>query len=107
MSVLMTFWVKGDPRKLEEYARANPDTLRKITDLAKQHGLIAHRFYGTEDGQIMVVDEWPDAQSFQAFFPQAEGLIRPMMEAVGATSPPGINFWRKLETGDDVGWESS
>jgi hypothetical protein len=27
-----------------------------------------------------------------------------MMEAVGAQGEPGINFWRKLDTHDEVGW---
>ena len=31
--------------------------------------------------------------------------IEPLMQQV-ATSEPVISFWRKLETGDDVGWES-
>jgi hypothetical protein len=29
-----------------------------------------------------------------------------MMQAVGAQGEPGINFWRKLETHDEVGWGS-
>jgi hypothetical protein len=52
----------------------------------------------------MVIDEWPDAASFQAFFAADEAAIGPMMAQV-ATSEPEITFWRKLETGDDIGWE--
>lgn len=103
MSVMMTMWVQGDPGKLEEHAAANAEEMRSIVDSAKSHGLIAHRFYGS-DGQIMVVDEWPDEQSFQSFFQENQSRIEPMMQAVGAQSEPGINFWRKLDTGDEVGW---
>jgi quinol monooxygenase YgiN len=105
MSVIMTMWVKGDPNRLEEYAASNEEQVRSIRDLAKNHGLIAHRFYGSE-GQIMVIDEWPDEQSFQSFFEEAGDQIRGMMEAVGASGQPGINFWRKLDSRDEVGWES-
>ena len=106
MSVIMTFRVKGDPKRLEQLAAENPDKLPAIAERAKDHGLIAHRFYGSDDGSIMVVDEWPDAESFQRFFESARSEIEPAMQEVGVTSEPEIRFWRKLETGDDVGWES-
>jgi len=103
MSVIMTFRVAGDPDKLEQLASERGDVLRGLSDRAKEHGLIAHRFYGA-DGQIMVVDEWPDPESFQRFFDSARGEIEPMMQQV-ATGEPEITFWRKLETNDDVGWD--
>ena len=58
MSVIMTLRVKGDPEKLEQLADADRGRIRAISDRAKEAGMIAHRFYGSE-GQIMVVDESP------------------------------------------------
>jgi len=104
MSVIMTLWTRGDPEKLEQYASENEQHLQSILERAKEHGLIAHRFYGA-DGQIMVVDEWPDAASFQRFFDSTQEDIGPIMEAAGAQDDPGITFWRKLDTRDDYGWE--
>jgi hypothetical protein len=106
MSVIMTFRIKGDPNKLEQRAGEDPAGMRAIADKAQEHGLIAHRFYGSEDGQIMVVDEWPDPESFQRFFEALRPEIEPMMQEVGATGEPEVIFWRKLETHDEVGWES-
>ena len=106
MSVIMTLRVHGDPKELEQRAAANPDAIRAISDRAKAHGLIAHRFYGSEDGEIMVVDEWPDPESFQSFFAEARSEIEPMMRDVGATSEPEVTFWRKLESHDEVGWDA-
>ena len=103
MSVIMTFRVAGDPDKLEQLAGENGDVLRGISERAKEHGIIAHRFYGSE-GQIMVVDEWPDPESFHRFFESEQETIGPMMEQV-ATGEPEVTFWRKLETGDDIGWD--
>jgi quinol monooxygenase YgiN len=103
VSVIMTLRVTGDPDKLEQHAAENADVVRGIAERAQARGLIAHRFYGS-DGQIMVVDEWPDPASFQAFFEAEQATIGPMMAAV-ATGEPEITFWRKLETGDDIGWE--
>jgi hypothetical protein len=104
MSVIMTMWIQGDPGELERLAGENPDAIRSISKRAEGHGLLAHRFYGSE-GQIMVVDEWPDEQSFQRFFEETRGEIGPMMEQVGASGEPRIVFWRKLETHDEVGWD--
>ena len=107
MSVIMTFRASGDPQELERRAAQNPDAMRSIADRAKEHGLIAHRFYGSEDGrQIMVVDEWPDAQSFQSFFESMRSEIEPMMRDVGVTGEPEVTFWRKLDTHDEVGWDA-
>ena len=75
-----------------------------IVDEAKQAGVIAHRFYGSEDGQIMVIDEWPDGQSFHSFFEATSDRIGPLMQEVGAQGEPDVTVWRKLETHDDVGW---
>jgi heme-degrading monooxygenase HmoA len=105
MSVIVTVLVNGEPAKLEEHAAANPDAIRSISARAEAKGLIAHRFYGSDDGRVMVIDEWPDAESFQSFFSEAGPDIQSMMQQVGVTTEPQVSFWRKLETGDDVGWE--
>jgi hypothetical protein len=104
MSVIMTLRAKGDPAELERRAGGNPDGMRAIVDKAKAHGVIAHRFYGTEDGQIMVVDEWPDRESFEKFFAEARSEIEPLMREVGVTSEPEVTVWRKLDSHDEVGW---
>ena len=104
MSVIMTLWALGDPQKLESVAADNPDRIRGIADHAKEHGLIAHRFYGSDDKQIMVIDEWPDPESFQRFFDAARSEIDALMSDAGVTAEPQIRFWRKLDTHDEVGW---
>ncbi|MFL5823882.1 MAG: hypothetical protein ACJ764_10620 [Solirubrobacteraceae bacterium] len=103
MAVIVTILTKGDPKQVEEYASANGDSMQAIIESAKSHGLIAHRFYGS-DGQVLVIDEWPDGDSFHAFFQENSDRIGPIMEAAGAQGPPEINVWNKLETGDDIGW---
>jgi hypothetical protein len=105
MSVIVTVSISGDPAQFEAQAAANPDRIQGILDRAKSHGLIAHRFYGS-DGGFMAIDEWPDPESFQAFFQEAAGDIQAMMGEAGVTSEPEVKFWRKLETNDDVGWDA-
>lgn len=101
MSVLMTLRAVGDPVELERRAAANPEGMVALLESAKTHGLISHRFYGTTDGDIMVLDEWGSEDGFQAFF-AANPQIRELMGEVGVSAPPEIKFWRKLETHDEV-----
>jgi hypothetical protein len=105
MSVIITLQMKGDASALEQYASEHPDAMTGIVEQAKGHGLMAHRFYGDDNGHLMIVDEWPDFGSFQTFFSEAEGEIGPLMGAAGVADRPEITSWRKLETGDSYGWE--
>ncbi|HLY85473.1 MAG TPA: hypothetical protein VKO84_03020 [Gaiellaceae bacterium] len=105
MSVIMTMIAEGDPARLEQFAAANPDKMAAIRDHAVEHGLIAHRFYGS-DGQIMVIDEWPDEQSFLDFFAHMASEIGPMMQEAGITSEPHPVFWQKIESRDAYGWDA-
>ena len=104
MSVLVTIWMRGDAKKFEQIAADDPNRMRSIADRGKEHGAMAHRFYATDDGDVMVIDEWPDAESFNRFFESMGPEIGPLMQEAGVTGEPAIRFWRKLETGDDIGW---
>jgi hypothetical protein len=101
MSVLMTLRVSGDGTKLEELAARDPGVLQQILDRAKEHGIIAHQFYGSET-EVLVVDEWPDAASSRAFF-EASPEIAGLMQEAGVTTEPEVTFWRKLDTKDSIG----
>jgi quinol monooxygenase YgiN len=107
VSVIMMLQVDGDPAKLEEFAAANPDKMEGIRNRAVEKGLIAHRFFGDDNGHILVVDEWPDAESFQSFFEEAQDEIGSMMQEVGVTSQPQPRFLRVLDSHDKYGWESA
>lgn len=103
MSVIVTVWFMGDPDKFEQLTEDQKDKVSGIAERAKAQGVIAHRFYGSED-QIMVVDEWPDEESFQRFFESEQGEIGPMLAEMGVTSEPQVRVWRVLDTPDQVGW---
>jgi hypothetical protein len=105
MSVIVTMRVSADPTTFEEQLRVRADAIGRILDVAKGHGLIAHRWYAG-DGEVLAADEWPDPESFQAFFAEAQPDIGPVMEAAGVTSPPEVRFWRTLDTDDAVGWDA-
>jgi len=101
MSVLMTLRVKGDATKLEALAAKDPTLIPSVANKGKEMGALYHRFYATDD-EILVVDIWPDAATFQAFFDSTPEIPNIMSEA-GVTTAPEITMWRKLELGDDIG----
>ena len=108
MSVIMMLQVDVDPKTFEEYAAANPDRMKGISDRAVGRGLIAHRFLGNdESGKTMVVDEWEKAEDFMAFFEEVGPDVQALMGDMGVRSEPSPPaFWRVLESQDKQGWES-
>lgn len=102
MSVLMTMRVTGDGAAVEKLGADEAGLFEGVITAAKERGLISHHFFGN-DTEVLVVDEWPDEQSFQSFFEESGPAIGQVMAAAGVTSEPSIEFWRHLNVGDDVG----
>ena len=74
--------------------------LQAISNRGKQHGAIHHQFYSNLAGdEVLVVDEWPDAESFQRFF-EASPDIGEMMGEAGVTNEPRPEFWQAIDTPD-------
>jgi heme-degrading monooxygenase HmoA len=101
MAILVTLKVPADSDKLVQYTKDNPDALTDIVEKAKTYGVISHRFYAS-GGEVLVVDEWPDEDSFQAFFATTSAEIQEAMAAAAASAPPEVTFWTKLDTGDEI-----
>lgn len=72
--------------------------MKRVAEAGKAAGAIRHSFAGS-DKEILVVDEWPDEQSFQAFFAN-QAAIADVMRDGGAQGPPEISIYRKLSTPD-------
>ncbi|MDT4986850.1 MAG: hypothetical protein QOI74_944 [Micromonosporaceae bacterium] len=98
MSVFMILRVKGDPDRLEQYANANSEMMRRIGDAGRAAGATRHAFAGG-DGEILVIDEWSDAAAFQRFF-DSQTEIPKLMREGGAEGAPEISIYRKLDTPD-------
>jgi len=102
MTVLMTMRLQGDPKRVEQVAAGQSESMQTILDTAEKHGLISHRFWGTND-EILVVDEWPSKENFESFFVAERERIDKFMSDAGVTSEPEITYWQRLETGDEFG----
>jgi hypothetical protein len=100
MSVMMGLRVAADPARVEEVLNADPERLKGIAHRARDAGCIHHAFYANEaGGEVLVVDEWPDAASFMRFFEGGPDIAELMAEA-GVTERPTPVFWRELDTPD-------
>ncbi|MDX6218745.1 MAG: hypothetical protein QOJ48_426 [Frankiales bacterium] len=101
MSVLMCLRIEGDARRLEALAARDPDAFPTVAARGREAGAMFHRFYAN-DKEILVIDEWPDEESFHKFFDNSPEIPKFMAEA-GVTAQPQVTFYRKLELGDSIG----
>lgn len=99
MSVVMILRIKADPNALERFANANAELMKGIAGVARAGGSTRHAFAGG-DGEVVVIDEWPDEAAFQKFF-DSQPDIPQIMQAAGAQGAPEISFYRKLDTPDE------
>lgn len=100
MSVMMGLRIAVDVAAFEQMAAENQETLKAVEARSKEMGAIHHRFYGNVDGsEVLVVDEWPDPESFVAFM-HASPEIPEMFGKAGVTAEPQPVFWRELDAGD-------
>ncbi len=103
MSVMISLRMKGDPDRFEELVGNDPERLTRISNQAREAGCTAHAFYANAaGGELLVVDEWPDAESFMGFFEGTMHEIGPLMADVGVTEPPTPIVWRQLDTPDRI-----
>jgi hypothetical protein len=86
MSVLVIGHMTVDPANVEKLWRDRGADFKAVSEAAKQAGAIHHR-WAFGDGQVVIVDEWPDAESFQQFF-AAQTKIGELMQASGVQGPP-------------------
>jgi hypothetical protein len=100
MAVMMGMRVVVDPARFEEVVNGNQERMMEIAERGRKAGAIHHRFFANEaGGEILIVDEWPDADSFLKFF-ESETDVAEMMGEAGVTERPTPVFWRELETPD-------
>ena len=100
MSVLMGLRIAADPARVEEALNSDPERLKGIAHRSRDAGCIHHRFFANEPGgEVLVVDEWPDAASFLRFFESSPDIGEVLGEA-GVTERPTPVFWREMDTPD-------
>ena len=100
MSVMVGIRVSADVERFKQVVAGDPDRVRAIAERGRQAGAIHHQFFASAAGdEILVVDEWPSAEAFRAFFDGAPDVGAFMGEA-GVTSEPHVAIWHALDTPD-------
>src|SRR5436305_15288005 len=82
--------VPVDPANLERVWAERAADFKAVAADGKAHGAIHHR-WGFGDGFVMVIYEWPDAESFEKFFAN-QALVPQLMQAAGAQGPPEVTI---------------
>lgn len=103
MSVYVTLRASVDPAAFEKAVAADPERIRRINEVARSKGLIGHRWFRGQN-EVMAVDEWPDPESFQAFFSEIGPEIGPFMAAAGVSGQPEVKVWGQVDIDDVFGW---
>lgn len=99
MSVYISLRISADPEKVRQVTQENKDTFLGIADRAKGMGCIHHTF-ASEDGSVIVMDEWESREAFQKFF-ESDQDIPKLMQQAGVTSEPEIRFYEPMNLGDE------
>lgn len=99
MSVVITVKFPISADRMEQVVAAHADTMLGISADGRAHGTIHHQFTADPDGNAVVIDEWPDEDSFQQFFANQEDIRKVMAEA-GVSAPPEVTVYRVLDTPD-------
>jgi heme-degrading monooxygenase HmoA len=99
VSVYMSLRLNVDPENVRKVAQENNDTLKGISERAKGMGCIHHTF-ASENGSVVVMDEWESREAFQKFFESDEDIPK-LMQAAGVTSEPEIHFYEPMNLGDE------
>lgn len=98
MSVIVIGRFKADPSRLEQMFVTHEQTLIDVRDEAMSKGATHHQF-GAGDGEVVIVDEWPDEASFQTFFAGQPEIPKLMAEA-GVSTPPTFEIYRQMDSPD-------
>jgi hypothetical protein len=99
MSVMIAIKFPVSADVMEKVVNDHRETMMSIIEDGKSYGAIHHQFAADPDGAAMVVDEWPDEESFHRFFGQQDD-IKKVMAAAGVASEPTITVYRIMDTAD-------
>ena len=86
MAVIVLGRMQADPANIQKLWKDRADDFKAVQKAAMAAGAIHHR-WGLGDGFIVIIDEWPDAASFENFF-SSNAAIPELMQAGGVQGPP-------------------
>ena len=98
MSVIVIGHMTVDPANVEKLWADRKADFETVAKEAKAAGAIHHR-WGFGEGGIVIIDEWPDAESFQKFF-ENQPTIPELMQAANVQGPPEFEILEAKDAPD-------
>ena len=98
MGVITIVRLQVEPTNLERLWKERAADFEAVMAEAKAAGATSHR-WGFGDGEVIGIDLWPDAASFQSFF----GLntrIPELLQAAGVQGPPDVKIFEAPDAPD-------
>src|SRR5262245_44001105 len=86
MSVIVIGHMTADPANVEALWRDRRADFEKVAAAAREVGAIHHQWAFGEN-EVVIIDEWPDAASFEEFF-KSQPTIAELMQAGGVQGAP-------------------
>ena len=99
MSVIVMTHVPGQVADFERVVKEYADTFVAVSVEGKAAGAVHHCFVEDTDGSLIIIDEWPTEEAFQAFFGSQEDIPK-LMAAAGVAGPPSTTSYRIIDTPD-------
>ncbi len=99
MSVIVMSHVPGQVADFERVVKEYADTFVAVSAEGKAAGAVHHCFVEDTDGSLLIIDEWPTEEAFQAFFSSQEDIPK-LMAAAGVAGPPSTTSYRIIDTPD-------
>jgi quinol monooxygenase YgiN len=98
MSVIVIGRMRVDPANVERLWTERRADFEAVAEKAKAAGAMHHR-WGFGEDHVVIVDEWPDAGSFEKFF-AGQPKIAELMQAGGVQGPPEFTIVEAREGPD-------
>ena len=99
MSVIVVGKMHADPATVKQVWIDHAAEFKAVQKEAEAAGALHHR-WGFGDGFVVIIDEWPDATSFQNFF-QNNATIPGLMQAAGVEGPPEFTIVEVVKAPDE------
>jgi hypothetical protein len=93
--VVIARFTVSDIGKAAEWAKANAEVPEDITAYGKSLGQIGHRIV-TDGKDLVVIDEWPDRDTFNTFFAGAKRMGE-FLTGAGIIGEPEVTIFDALE----------
>ena len=98
MSVIVIARLKVDPARFKDLVARRGGELPAISQKGKEAGALHHQFVAG-DGEVLIIDEWDDAEHFGAFF-SGQPEIADLMADGGVEGPPEVTIYETVDTPD-------